>query len=101
MTDEELVAWVDENENIIKAIPISLANSDPKYLHQEIAGIIYDNQRRVLLQQRSLSKKVSRITRGNRIVRVGVCTISIFSIGGLLVEKSIQSSMENVRKSSS
>lgn len=59
MIDEELVAWVDENENFIKAIPISLANSDPKYLHQEIAGIIYDNQRRVLLQQRSLSKKVS------------------------------------------
>lgn len=58
MSDEELVAWVDENEQFIKAIPISLANSDPKYLHSEIAGLIFDQDRRVLLQQRSFTKKV-------------------------------------------
>lgn len=58
MSDEELVAWVDENEQFIKAIPISLANSDPKYLHREIAAIVYDKKRRILLQQRSFTKKV-------------------------------------------
>lgn len=58
MNDEELVAWVDDDENVIEVIPRTLANSDPKYLHREIAAIIYDEQKRVLLQQRSFSKKV-------------------------------------------
>ncbi len=56
--DEEQLAWVDEDEKLIKVIPYSLANSDPKYLHQEIAGIVYDTRHRVLLQQRALSKRV-------------------------------------------
>jgi len=56
---EELVAWVDENEKFIKAIPISLANSDPKYLHVEIAGLVFDDQKRILLQQRAKTKKVA------------------------------------------
>lgn len=55
---EEMVAWVDENEQLIKVIPISLANSDPKYLHSEIAGMVVDDQHRVLLQQRAKTKKV-------------------------------------------
>lgn len=55
---EELVMWVDLNENLLKPIPISLANSDPKYLHVEIAVLVVDNQRRVLLQKRSRKKKV-------------------------------------------
>jgi isopentenyldiphosphate isomerase len=57
--NDEKVAWVDENEKLIKVIPRTLANSDPKYLHSEIAVIIYDERRRVLLQQRSKSKKVN------------------------------------------
>lgn len=56
--DEEMVAWVDEDEKLIKVIPISLANSDHKYLHREIAGIIVDDDRRVLLQQRAATKRV-------------------------------------------
>lgn len=56
---EELVMWVDEEENIIKAIPLSLANSDPKYLHLEIAVFVTDNIGRVLLQKRSSKKKVA------------------------------------------
>ena len=49
----------------------------------------------------SLSKKVRRITRGSRIVRLGVWTVSSSAMGGLWSEKLIQSSIENVRKSSS
>lgn len=58
MNDEEQLAWVDENENVIQVVPYSLANSDPEYLHLEIAGLIIDNQKKVLLQQRSFTKKV-------------------------------------------
>lgn len=58
MTDEELVAWVDDNEQFIKAIPISLANSDQKYLHIEVAILLFDKQKRVLLQKRASTKKV-------------------------------------------
>ncbi len=58
MTDEELVAWVDEDEKLIKVIPKSLANSDPKYLHSEIVVLVVDAQRRVLLQQRAKTKPV-------------------------------------------
>lgn len=58
MSDEEVVAWVDESENFIEAVPLSVANSNPKYLHQEIAIFVYDQNRRVLLQQRSDTKKI-------------------------------------------
>ncbi len=58
MSDGELVAWVDDDENLIQVIPRTLANSDPKYLHREIAAIVYDDKRRILLQQRSFTKKV-------------------------------------------
>ena len=51
MSADEMVAWVDENEKLIQVIPLKTANSDPKYLHVEIAGIIYDDLRRVLLQK--------------------------------------------------
>ena len=44
---------------------------------------------------------VSKITRGNRITRFGVCTASSGTRGGLDTEKSIQSSNAYVRKSSS
>jgi isopentenyldiphosphate isomerase len=58
MSDGELVAWVDDDENLIQVIPRTLANSDPKYLHREIAAIVYDNKRRILLQQRSFYPKL-------------------------------------------
>lgn len=56
---EEMVIWIDELGNPIQPIPISLANSDPKYLHPEVAIIIVDNERRVLLQKRAKTKKVA------------------------------------------
>lgn len=58
MSDEELVAWVDENEKLIQVITKDLANSDPKYLHIEVVVLIVDSQGRALLQQRSKTKKV-------------------------------------------
>lgn len=58
MSDEEMVAWVDEDEKVIKPIPISLANSDPLYLHSEVAILLYDNRRRLLLTKRSMTKNV-------------------------------------------
>jgi isopentenyl-diphosphate delta-isomerase len=54
----EQVAWIDQDEKLIKPIPLTLANSDPKYLHQEIAGLVYDDHHQLLLQQRALTKRV-------------------------------------------
>lgn len=56
---EELVIWIDENENILGPIPINLANSDPKYLHLEVAVVIIDDKKRALLQKRAKTKKVA------------------------------------------
>lgn len=58
MSDEEMVAWVDEDENLIKVISKDLANSDPQYLHSEVALLLYDKDRRLLLQKRATTKKV-------------------------------------------
>jgi len=58
MTDEEQVAWVDENEQVIKAISKNLANSNPRYLHSEVAVFLFDHDKKLLLQKRSMSKKV-------------------------------------------
>jgi isopentenyldiphosphate isomerase len=55
---EELVIWIDEAENVLGPIPISLANSDPKYLHLEVAVLVVDKNQRVLLQQRAYTKRV-------------------------------------------
>ena len=60
MSDEEMVAWVDDDEKVIKIIPRTLANSDPKYLHREIAAIVYDENKRILLQQRSFESGSDR-----------------------------------------
>ncbi|MCE7898335.1 MAG: hypothetical protein DPW11_00420 [bacterium] len=56
---EELVVWIDEKENVLGPIPISLANSDPKYLHPEVAVVIIDDKKRALLQKRAKTKKVA------------------------------------------
>lgn len=56
---EEMVIWVDAQGKPLGPIPISLANSDPNYLHLEVAVLIVDDQKRVLLQKRSLTKKVA------------------------------------------
>ncbi len=56
---EEMVIWVDEKGKVLGPIPISLANSDKKYLHLEVAVVIVDESRRVLFQKRAKSKKVA------------------------------------------
>lgn len=56
-TNEENLDWVDEDDNVIGEISRSLANSNPKYIHREIAVIIYDDEK-ILFQLRSKNKKV-------------------------------------------
>ncbi len=55
---EEILDLVDENDNVIGTVPRSRANSDPSVIHREIAIMIFDNKGRILLQQRSLNKKI-------------------------------------------
>lgn len=57
--NEELVCWVNEKGKILQPIPLSLANSDPKYRHLEVAILVLDKEERALLQKRSRQKKVS------------------------------------------
>lgn len=56
---DEMVAWVDENEQLIKVITKDLANSAHKYLHIEVVVVIVDDKGRALLQQRSKKKPVA------------------------------------------
>lgn len=53
---EEILDLVDENDRVIGEVKISEANSDPKLIHREVAIFIIDDQKRVLLQQRSFQK---------------------------------------------
>lgn len=57
-TSDEILDLVDENDEIIGRVVKSEANQDSNLLHREIAVMIYDNQKRVLVQQRSKKKKV-------------------------------------------
>ena len=54
---EEILDLVNEKDEIIGTIPRSLADSDAKYIHREVAILIYDDQNRLLIQQRSHNKK--------------------------------------------
>lgn len=56
-TPDEIVDIVDENDNVIGKSTKGEVNSNPKLIHREIAVLIFDEQNRVLLQQRSRSKK--------------------------------------------
>lgn len=57
--DEEMVTLVADDGTTIGSIPISLANSNKKYLHLEVAVVIVDEKRRLLFQKRSKAKKVA------------------------------------------
>lgn len=64
MTDKtnalgEVLDLVDENDNIIGEVTREEANSKPGLIHREAAVFVYDDQNRVLVQQRSFKKKVS------------------------------------------
>lgn len=54
----ELLDLVNKDDEVIGEILKGKANQDPDLIHREIGVIIYDNENKVLLQQRSLKKKV-------------------------------------------
>lgn len=58
-TTEEILDLVDENDVVIGQVKMSEANSDPKLIHREAGVLLFDDQRRLLLQQRSLKKIIS------------------------------------------
>lgn len=56
MTDE-LLDLVDKDDNVIGTVWKSEAHANPAIIHREVRAIIFDKKGRVLLQQRSYSKK--------------------------------------------
>jgi isopentenyl-diphosphate Delta-isomerase len=56
-TPNEIVDVVDENDSVIGQASKGEVNSNPKLIHREVAVLIYDGSRRVLMQQRSRKKK--------------------------------------------
>ncbi|MCA9390307.1 NUDIX domain-containing protein [candidate division WWE3 bacterium] len=54
---DELLDLVDENDVVIGTILRSEANSNPHVFHREIGVLIVDSKKRVLMQQRSATKK--------------------------------------------
>ena len=55
---DELLDLVNENDEIIGEVWKSKANSDQKLIHREIIVYIFDQEKRLLMQQRSWKKKV-------------------------------------------
>lgn len=55
---DELLDWVDDKDQVIGQIVRKKANSDPKYTHREVGILIFDQDKRVLLQKRSQYKTV-------------------------------------------
>lgn len=55
-TPDEIVDVVDESDNIIGQNTKGVVNSDPKLIHREISVLIYDDEGRILTQQRSRKK---------------------------------------------
>jgi isopentenyl-diphosphate delta-isomerase len=56
---DELLDLVDENDVVIGTVLRNAAHVDPLLFHREIAVIIFNSKNQVLLQQRSLTKKVN------------------------------------------
>lgn len=56
-TPDEIVDVVDENDNVIGKSTKGEVNSNPSLCHREIAVLIFDEQNKVLIQQRSRLKK--------------------------------------------
>lgn len=57
-TNEEVLDLVNEKDEVIGVVKKSEANTNPKLIHREIGVILFDENNRVLLQKRSLQKKV-------------------------------------------
>jgi isopentenyldiphosphate isomerase len=58
MSNDELLDLVNENDEVIGEVWRTQANADPKLIHREVGVVLYDDQNRLLFQQRSLNKKV-------------------------------------------
>lgn len=53
---DEILDLVNENDQVIGEVKKSEANRNPNLIHREIAHAIFDSNKKVLLQRRSLSK---------------------------------------------
>ena len=56
---DEILDWVNEQDEIIGEVNRKLANSDPKYIHREVGILLLDSQNRILWQKRSAYKAVN------------------------------------------
>lgn len=56
---DEVLDLVDKDDNVVGSIERSVANSDPNLIHREIAVIIFNKERGILLQQRGLHKRIA------------------------------------------
>ncbi len=55
---DELLDLVNEDDEVVGEVWKSKANIDPKLIHREVLVYIFDDQKRMLMQQRSFNKKV-------------------------------------------
>lgn len=55
-TPDEILDWVNENDEIVGKIDRNTANSDQKYTHREVGILIVDPDNRVLAQKRANGK---------------------------------------------
>lgn len=55
---DELLWLVDDEDKEIGTIYKHTANNDPKYIHREVSCLIVNDNKEILLQKRSLNKKV-------------------------------------------
>lgn len=55
-TSDEVLDWVDEQDQVIGQTDRKTANSDPKFTHREVGVLIVDPDNRVLAQRRAAGK---------------------------------------------
>jgi isopentenyldiphosphate isomerase len=55
---DEILDLVNENDEVIGQVSRNVANSNPNIYHREIGIIVHDEHKKVLLQKRSMTKKV-------------------------------------------
>lgn len=58
-TPEEVLDLVDENDNVIGEVLKREANKDPRLIHREAGVLLFNADKKVLFQKRSLKKLVS------------------------------------------
>ena len=55
---EEILDLVDENDTVIGTVKREIANTDPKLTHREVAVLLFDDNKNVVIQKRSKYKSV-------------------------------------------